>query len=470
MTTRDASKLAYTKFRTRKFRSILVVVGSACITALVLFFSIASSGIRHSISGNATPYESMNLLLVRKYNIGPDPDPAVVKTNESVWEGVQKEKNIDPSHVKNVYYASHPNQMKPASLSELQKTTATDVNMNYFYGSQFEVRSTELLSPYVVSGQSLQIGTDGVLPIIVSGDVIHDKHGAEIDAIKDVQARVKKITELEQQYIGKIQTLTIQYMPISKQAPTTEESDLKPVTVPARIVGFSPTTSGFISSLVGGTSGDMASIVTTYEAASKVAEVQKTIPTTDTMYVSFDNKDNRTAAVEKFKNDYTYQAEVFGDISNSIKGITDSAKKILKWVAIMMLVFVTVPMMSTMGKILADSQRETGVFRAIGARNRDIAKIYLVYSVILSSLAFGVAVVISSTIALVLTAKYGGVLSAQLTEITGSAKVLHVTMYGVSLAHWIILYGLLIASAVLGATIPVLRTLRKDPILAMRDE
>jgi ABC-type antimicrobial peptide transport system permease subunit len=163
-------------------------------------------------------------------------------------------------------------------------------------------------------------------------------------------------------------------------------------------------------------------------------------------------------------------AQVYGDISGSVQGIADSATKIIKWVAIMMLIFVTIPMMSTMGKILADSQRETGVFRAFGARNRDIAKIYVVYSVILASLAFMVAILISSIITLILTGKYGGILGAQLTELAGSSTVLRVSLYGISLMHWAVLYSLLIVSAILGATIPVLRTLRKDPILAMRDE
>jgi len=449
----------------------LVIIGSASITALVLFFSIAATGLKNSVTGKVAPLESLNLLQINVSYANANSLNTKVTTNQAIWDNLVKDKKIDTSKVKAVYYSAQPSQTNPADLSDLSVDTASAASINGgYYGQQLNVISPELIQPYVAEGQSLTMGSDGVMPVIVSADSLNNKYQAEISAVKDVTKRVKKVQELQQKQIGKLQTMTVTYVPsstadLNNQPDTSQQKTIK---VKVRIVGFSPSTSGFISSLAAGNFGP--TIQTTFDAASKVADLKDIVPVADTVYPSFDSRTSRTAAAEAFKNDYENYATIYGDITGSIQGIFDSVKNILKWVIIAMLIFVTLPMMSTMGKILADSQRETGVFRAIGARNKDIAKIYATYSAILATLAFVVGVIIASIIAGILSAKYGEVLGAQLTEITGSASILHVTLYGVSIVHWAVLYLLLLVSAILGATIPVLRTLRKDPILAMRDE
>ena len=469
MTFRDSSVLAYTKFRTRKVRSILVIIGSASITALVLFFSIAATGLKNSVTGKFAPLESLNLLQIQASSA--DAFSVKAANNQAVWDKLKKDKKIDSASVKAVYYSARPSQTNPAELSDLTSDTATAASINGgFYGQQLNVSSTELIQPYVAQGQSLTVGSDGVLPVVVSADIVNRKYQHDIDAIKDVTERVKKVHQLQQQYIGKAQTMTMTYVPpssINRDNPS-DTSQQKTIKVSVKIVGFTPASSGFISSLIASSFGP--TIETTFDAAARVDAVKDIIPVADTLYLSFDTRASRATVAEVFKNDFSNYATIYGDITGSVQGIFDSAKDILKWVVIAMLIFVTLPMMSTMGKILADSQRETGVFRAIGARNKDITKIYATYSAILATLAFVVGVLIASIIAGILSAKYGKVLGAQLTEITGSANILRVTLYGVSIVHWVVLYVLLLVSAVLGATIPVLRTLRKDPILAMRDE
>jgi hypothetical protein len=62
MTLRDASLLAVTKFKTRKARSIMVVLGTSFLTALVLILSLTYTGIRRSINGAVSPLADLHLV------------------------------------------------------------------------------------------------------------------------------------------------------------------------------------------------------------------------------------------------------------------------------------------------------------------------------------------------------------------------------------------------------------------------
>jgi ABC-type antimicrobial peptide transport system permease subunit len=129
-------------------------------------------------------------------------------------------------------------------------------------------------------------------------------------------------------------------------------------------------------------------------------------------------------------------------------------------------------MMGTLGKNSGRfAARKLAFFRAIGARNTDIAMIYAVYSAILAMVAFVVAAVISTLFALFLTLKFSPKAKLRINSTSWKFRILFMyDLLVLMFLHWLVLLSLLISAALLGAVIPVLRTLHKDPILAMRDE
>lgn len=464
MTMHDAIVLAYTKFRTRKVRSILVTVGSACITALVLFFSIVVTGLSRSVYGTTTPFATKHMLQVSQNNINQATDT----NRQAQLDKFIKDKSIDRSSISASYFSTVPMQMNPAELSDLKPTQSN--NPTIFSGLQLVFKSNELLEPYVKSSSALNDSTDGVVPVVASTNVIENAFGEEISKAKGAESRQKKIKELQDKYINKVQDLTVSYIPASvDQTKGFDGSSQKTLTLKVKIVGFSPSTNSFFYGMQG--SMDGAAVAVTYKVAESNTQLKELVTGPSYYYLSFNSEDAQQKALKQISDSgFDSFATVYGDITGSIRDLVDSAKNIVKWVVVVMLIFVTLPMASTMSKILADSQRETGVFRAIGARNRDIAQIYGVYSAILSIIAFVLGVLISSTIALILTAKYGSLLGAQLNDFAGTTTVPKVVLYGVNVVHWAVLLGILVGSALLGAVLPVLRTLRKDPILAMREE
>ncbi len=465
----DSVVLAYTKYRTRKARSILVVFGSACITALVLFFSIATAGLQRSVVNKASPIGAMILLKITDYMSPSGTTPA--PTDEKYWNDLKQRTNIQDSEVKEVYYETEIRQMNSSELSLFDGANPGDGWDAFLNYRRTLIKSEALIRPFVKQDVDLSYKAGDPLPIVVSADIIEVQHKDELAKIKDVVKRVERGRELQQDYIGKTQKLRIEVVPpldpTSKEVQQIDASDNKVLEIDAKIVGFSPSTTGFFSGLI---NQDGPTIVIAYGAARAHPELAPYVQTATSVYASFNTKEARSAVVERYSGNYELSVLVYGDIAGSTDDLIKTVSKVLRWIIVVMLLFVTLPMMSTMSKILADSQRETGVFRAIGARNSEIVQIYVVYSTLLALVAFVIAVLISSLIALLLTLKYGDILGAQLSEVTGSTTISSVSLYGVQPFHWLVLLVILVVASALGTAGPVSRTLRKDPILAMRDE
>lgn len=131
----------------------------------------------------------------------------------------------------------------------------------------------------------------------------------------------------------------------------------------------------------------------------------------------------------------------------------------------------TIIIWAMMGRVIADSRRETAVFRAIGAKRSDIISVYLLYSLWVAVRIAVFAALLAGLIVLVIETLYS-------RRATDAAQL----AYGVfdgdatfhffgppSLLFWAILGGIL-AMALVAITPPLLRNIRRNPIRDMRDE
>ena len=161
----------------------------------------------------------------------------------------------------------------------------------------------------------------------------------------------------------------------------------------------------------------------------------------------------------------------FGNPLAAIYDSKDGFLNFLRWLLLIIAGISAIIMMGTVGKIIADSRKETGVFRAVGAKRLDIAQIYLLYAGLLASLAFLVSLIIGVGIALLIDFKLSPTLSIQAVLAFNSPnadKTFH--LFGLSPFDLLGIYVFAVVTGLASAILPLLTNLRRNPIKDMREE
>jgi hypothetical protein len=166
-----------------------------------------------------------------------------------------------------------------------------------------------------------------------------------------------------------------------------------------------------------------------------------------------------------------YSVSPFGSSSAAIDELKNGFSKVFKIAAIVVAGLAALIMMGTVGRIIADSRRETAVFRALGAKRLDIAQIYFGYVLMLAGLIFLVSFIVGLLFSSYLNHRYseGVTIDALLAFNVGdlSQKIVLTKLYTQDLLY---VLGLIIAGGLAAAIFPVLNNVRRNPIRDMRDE
>ncbi len=125
----------------------------------------------------------------------------------------------------------------------------------------------------------------------------------------------------------------------------------------------------------------------------------------------------------------------------------------------------------TISKVIADSTKEIAVFRALGARRRDIAHIYYTYGAMLTGSTLLFALVIGTTLAYGVNVIYGSNFTAQLIQSTGAyVQDPHVSLVGIQPVWLLAVAGALVVAAAIGVSIPVFAAIHRKLITILREE
>lgn len=161
----------------------------------------------------------------------------------------------------------------------------------------------------------------------------------------------------------------------------------------------------------------------------------------------------------------------FGSSSAALDDFKKGFAKVFTIAAAVVAALAAVIMMGTVGRIIADSRRETAVFRAIGAKRGDIAQIYLSYVIILAVLIIAASLLIGFIISYAINRFYAesitvdGLLAFNVSDLT--QKVVLSKFY---LTDVLYVVGLILGGAILASLFPILNNIRRNPIRDMRDE
>lgn len=161
----------------------------------------------------------------------------------------------------------------------------------------------------------------------------------------------------------------------------------------------------------------------------------------------------------------------YGSNSLGLESAQRGFNKIFSLVGVGIAVIASLIMMGTVGKMIADSRRETAVFRAIGAKKLDIAQIYILYTIFLSVLITIFALLVGLLAALWANAQW----SAEVTQqalLAYNAQDLDKSfkLYALHLPDMLYLLAVAVGAGLLSAVFPLIRSLRRNPIRDMRDD
>jgi hypothetical protein len=167
----------------------------------------------------------------------------------------------------------------------------------------------------------------------------------------------------------------------------------------------------------------------------------------------------------------SFTLEPYGSNYLLVDDIDATAAKALRTALPIALAIAGIIIWATMARVIIDSRRETAVFRAIGAKRRDIMAIYLLYSVIVALRIAGFSLVLGAGIAALIQALYGG-------QMTNYAKVAYgvfdkgqtFNVIGINVAQLALLVVCIFGISLVAVLPPLVRNIRRSPISDMRDE
>lgn len=166
-----------------------------------------------------------------------------------------------------------------------------------------------------------------------------------------------------------------------------------------------------------------------------------------------------------------FSVQPYGSSSVALADFKKVFNKVFTIAALVAAAVAAIIMMGTVGRIIADSRRETAVFRAIGAKRSDIAQIYLTYVVILSLLVVAVSLALGLLAAHLVNHHYSetfsvdALLAFNVSDL--SQRIVLIKFYARDVLYVV---GLVVGVSILAALLPILNNARRNPIRDMRDE
>ncbi len=161
----------------------------------------------------------------------------------------------------------------------------------------------------------------------------------------------------------------------------------------------------------------------------------------------------------------------YGSAYLAVDDVSATVQKVAPIALAVAMSIATIVIWITMARVIIDSRRETAVFRALGAKRRDIAGIYLLYS----TLVAGIIVAFMLTLGIIFASVVQALFGADTTNLAMVAygmfdDVEPFRFVGMNLQLLAALSGCVFAISLVAVLPPLWRNVRRSPIRDMRDE
>ena len=276
-----------------------------------------------------------------------------------------------------------------------------------------------------------------------------------------------------------------------KELPSIERYQLK-------IVGFSPgafdgTQTGFsLASIFYGQGSFFDRIILPSDFLAKSPNFQRAKlllpPNIASTIVELPTRETQKAFIDQFNCDFSgfstsgdpYKdcrsanklfVQNFGNNASTLADFQTGFEKAIKIASIIFITLSMISVWATLSKIISDSRREIGVFRALGAKRFDIAQIYYTYSALVGAVSFVGSLAIGTIGAIYINSRYSERFTFEARDTFGvyeKSNPVNFIYYHPRMLGFVLLC--VISAALLGATLPILMSIRRHPIKAMREE
>ena len=125
----------------------------------------------------------------------------------------------------------------------------------------------------------------------------------------------------------------------------------------------------------------------------------------------------------------------------------------------------------TVSRIMAENRKETAVYRAMGAKRRDIAHIYVVYIMLIALRVVLVSAIVGIVIALAVDYSYGRTLTDTAATAFGIIdRAPAVRLFNVDSSLLLVVVAAIVAISLVASMQPLVRNTMRNPIRDIRDE
>lgn len=488
---RDAMRIALTKLRTRKIRTTFLLLSLAIGLTMIAGLAGGVSGVMQtarvmfSDAGNGQYY----VVEMLEPN-GQEAAGGGQKSAELDVVAYQKEiaAKYNQPKIELQYIKVPRDDQQIQTLTGFPEPTVTSISMG------FQTSGQSFVDAYIADENTVwNTPTTGPVPILVptaifiTGDMQDWFNKSAKDQYEFLQAQ-------QQRYLGSVVRLRSVSRSGGSQGPAgnaapgvTEKANNFTSETEFQIVGFLPE-DRYASNLY-----QYNSFVIPEWAPAQISEIKKLFEGgSHRAMIPFTDKKERDAFLnERLEAEATAAAAVTtGTIPLGTAGLsrnylpaqgrfdafTDIAaqiRNVFLGVAGVIVVIGEIMLLLTVGRVVADSRKEIGVYRAIGASRSDIRKIFFWYVSLLSICATVISLILAIIGQIIASLKWGEQLFYTLVQFSGTAATITKPAYlflGTTIWQGLFLFVFALVSAAVAALIPIIRASRIDPIVALKEE
>jgi len=453
---KDTNLLAKTKFKQRKGRSLV----SGCLVSLglvtIISFLIGTKGVSVAIN--------------KLYNL---PHENFYWASEYLTGGYQ---DINHDYYKKKYSKNNLEQVYEMYTTSKSYTIDDDYNANdydYMGSEQYFLNfvDDDILNDYLYGDSSLERISDDTIPIIVPLDYLYTL--ADIDTQEiTLKEQYEKNQTLLDDFVGNdfrmylIESTSYSSAPDHYELISDEdvEESCRDTNLKVRIVGVFGSGDYFL----GSSYSDFVMplwVIQDSKLSSDLGINKKEVSTT--LYYKFNSRKDRAGLVDKSTTVYPL---------DTLKQYAEEPMKYMRYIGVgvggLFMLISTFITFFTVNKIVTESRREIGVYRAVGARKKDVRKIFFRYSLLIMMIGFVIAIIFSfvfnATISLLWGRKLYYIMA--LSAISFDYKMPLFLFVGFPILELFVIWLISMASGYVAAYIPAHRASKMDVVKALRDE
>lgn len=181
--------------------------------------------------------------------------------------------------------------------------------------------------------------------------------------------------------------------------------------------------------------------------------------------------DNETCPIGDAQCKKLFNANQYGSSYLIIDDIGKLFSKLMLYILPLTTILAILILWFTMSRVMHDNRKETAIYRAMGARRKDIAMIYLYYTIVIALYVAFSSLTMGIIISFIIDKTYGQQLSAIASMSFGvNNKGTTLTLFDLSSPMLIYIFLTIIVVCLISVAQPLLRNVLRPPIQDMRVE